>query len=393
MKTYIKNIQIVLENELIENGAILIEGEKIIDIFLSSKDDQQADVVIDGKGQLAVPGYIDSHCHGGGGFDCNDSTIEAIEGVTEYYRSHGMTAYYPSLAADKMDRLIDGFDAIRAAMKANQAGKVEVLGTHLEGPFLNRVYKGSQAEENIIPITEEHIATLQKYKDVIKRITIAPEVDRNVDLFPKLVEMGMVITGGHSNATYSEAKEAAAKGMRGVTHLHNAMSQVKKVGPFRVPGLVEAGLNIDDLYAEIIADGNHVPDELIQIACRCKGTDKVFICSDANRATGAADGIIHTCGQIFLIENGIALNSERTSLASSITPIDEMVRKLILNVKIPLLNVFKMASTNIAKMMRIDERKGSIAVGKDADINLLDSGYNVTRTFCKGVQSFEGLQS
>ena len=389
MKTYIKNIRVALENELIENGAILFDDEKIVDIHLASKDSQQADVILDGKGLLAAPGYIDSHCHGGGGFDCNDSTLESIEGVTEFYRSYGMTAYYPSLAADKMDRLISGFDAIRAAMKTNKPGKVEVLGTHLEGPFLNKIYKGSQAEENIIPITSEHIATLEKYKDVIKRITIAPEVDRNVDLFPKLVEMGMVITGGHSNATYDEILEATLKGMRGVTHLHNAMSSVKKVGPFRVCGVAEAGLNIDDLYAELIADGNHLPDQLIQIARRCKGSEKLFICSDANRATGAADGsVIHTCGQVFLIENGVALNSERTSLASSITPIDEMVRKLILNVKIPLLDAFKMASTNVAKMMRIDDRKGAIAVGKDADVNLLDGDYKVVRTFCKGVQSF-----
>ncbi|MDR0661235.1 MAG: N-acetylglucosamine-6-phosphate deacetylase [Prevotellaceae bacterium] len=389
MITYIKNIQIALENELIDNGAILFSGEGIADIHFAPKDNQKADIIVDGKGRLAVPGYIDSHCHGGGGFDCNDSTLEAIEGVTEFYRSHGMTSYYPSLAADEMGRLIAGFDAIRAAMSTNKSGKVEVLGTHLEGPFLNKIYKGSQAEENIIPITEEHIKTLEKYKDVIKRITIAPEVDRNVDLFPNLVEMGMVITGGHTNATYNEAMEATVKGMRGVTHLHNAMSQLKKAVPFSVPGMVEAGLNIDDLYAEIIADGNHVPDQLIQIAYRCKGTDKIFICSDANRATGAADGIIHTCGQIFLIENGVALNSERTSLASSITPINEMVRKLILNVKIPLLDVFKMAATNVAKLMRIDSRKGSIAIGKDADINLLDSDYKVVRTFCKGVQSFE----
>ena len=389
MRTYIKNIRVALENELVENGAVLLEGEKIIDIHLNPRDGQQADITIDGEGQLAVPGYIDSHCHGGGGFDCNDSTLEAVEGVTEFYRSYGMTSYYPSLAADKMDRLIAGFDAIRAAMDTNKPGKVEVLGTHLEGPFLNKIYKGSQAEENIIPITEDHIATLEKYKDVIKRITIAPEVDHNVDLFPKLVEMGMVVTGGHTNATYSEAMEAVAKGMRGVTHLHNAMSQTKKVGPFRVPGVAEAGLNIDDLYAELIADGNHVPDQLIQIAYRCKGANKLFICSDANRATGAADGsVIHTCGQIFLIENGVALNSERTSLASSITPIDEMVRKLILNVKIPMLDVFKMAATNVAKLMRIDNRKGSIAVGKDADINLLDGDYRVVRTFCRGMQSY-----
>ena len=390
MKTYITNVAIVLENELVENGAILIDSGKIADIHTSPKTSQQADFTIDGNGALAMPGYIDSHCHGGGGFDCNDATVEAIEGLTTFYASHGITSYYPTLAADKMDILVRGFDSIRQAMKTNRAGKPEVLGNHLEGPFLNKLYKGSQAEESIIPIEEKHVALLENYKDVVKRITIAPEVDSNVDLFPKLVEMGITITGGHSNATYDEAMEAAARGMQGVTHLHNAMSSTKKVGPFRVCGLAEAGLNIDSLYAEIIADGFHIPTPLIQLAYRCKGANKLFICSDANRATGAADGsVIHTCGQVFVIENGVALNSERTSLASSVTPLDEMVRKLLVNVKLPLIGVAKMAATNVAKMMGIDHHKGSIAVGKDADINLLDADYKVIRTFCRGMESFK----
>ncbi len=389
MKTYIKNIRIALENELIENGTITIENEKITEIHRKPADAKGNDTTIDGSGLTAVPGYIDTHCHGGDGFDCNDGTLESVEGMTAFYGRHGITSYYPSLAADKMDMLIAGFESVRAAMKTNHSGKPEVLGTHLEGPFMNKLYKGSQVEENIIPCEEKHLAILEKYKDVIKRITIAPEVAENLSFFPAICEMGIVITGGHSNATYAQVEQAVTKGMRGITHLHNAMSQTHKEGPFRVCGMAEAGLNIDDLYAELIADGFHLPDPMIQIAHRCKPSDKIFICSDANRASGCGDGLIHTCGQVFYIENGVALNSQRTSLASSITPLDEMVRKLILNVKLPVLDAIKMASTNPAKMMRVDDRKGSIAVGKDADINLLDKDFRVVQTFCKGVESFK----
>lgn len=390
MKTHIKNIRIVLENSIIENGSIAFENGKIVEIHSAPTQPDAHATVVDGSGLTAVPGYIDTHCHGGGGYDCNDSRLEDIEGMTAFYARHGITSYYPSLAADRMDLLVKGFDAIRAAMRLNKAGKPEVLGTHLEGPFLNKMYKGSQAEKSIIPLEAKHLELIASYTDVIKRITIAPEVDNNVDLFPQLVKMGLVITGGHSNATYAEVEKAVQNGMAGVTHLYNAMSQTRKQGAFRVCGMLEAGQNIDALYTEIIADGYHLPDPLIQITYRCKGGDKMVACSDANRAAGCADGEkIHTCGQVFWIDNGIALNEDRTSLASSITPIDEMVRKLILNVKIPMVDAIKMASTNPAKMMKVNDRKGSIAVGMDADLNLLDNSYKVVQTFCKGVQSYK----
>jgi N-acetylglucosamine-6-phosphate deacetylase len=271
-------------------------------------------------------------------------------------------------------------------MLQNGAGRTEICGCHLEGPFLNKAYKGCQAEQHIIALNDEYLQMYESYKDVIKRTTIAPEVERNVAYFPALSKMGIQVSIGHSCAEYKEIEYAVAQGATSVTHLYNAMSQTKKVGPFRIGGVLEAGLTLDDLYAEIIADGYHVPNELIQIAYRCKGPDKLSVCSDANCAAGGVHGdVFHTCGVAFVIEQGVAMNPERTSFASSISPIDTMVRHLIFNVKLPALDVVKMTSATTARMMRIDDRKGSVSVGKDADINLVDNQFNVIMTVCKGV--------
>ena len=385
MQTCITHIDIYTENEIISNGAVVIENGIISEIHSSPIRKEHA-TIIDGKNLSAIPGYIDTHCHGGNGFDCNAGTIESIIGMRDFYCHHGVTMLYPSLAADKTPAIIKGLNAIRTAMQQNQPGKTEIGGTHLEGPFLNKVYKGSQAEDAIIPLDDEHMQLYTDHKDVIKRTTIAPEVANNVDYFPILKELGIHVSIGHSCAEYKDIISAAKKGATSVTHLYNAMSQTKKVGPFRVGGVLEAGLTIDSLFAEIIADGNHVPDESMLIAYRCKGADKLSICSDANSAAGKMDGdVIHTsCGVTFIVENGVVMNSERTSLASSITPIDQMVRHLIFKTGLPAFDVVKMASTTTAKMMKIDDRKGSIAIGKDADINLVDKQFNVINTFFKG---------
>ena len=390
MQTCIVNVTVYTENEIIPNGLIVIENDKIAEIHASPVRYENA-TIIDGTNLSAIPGYIDTHCHGGNGFDCNDAELQSVIGMRDFYSKHGITSFYPSLSANAIPDTINGLKTIREAMQHNRAGRTEICGCHLEGPFLNKTYKGCQAEQYIIPLDDEHLQLYETYSDVIKRTTIAPEVERNVDYFPALRKMGIQLSIGHSCAEYKEIEYAVKQGATSVTHLYNGMSQTKKVGPFRVGGVLEAGLTLDDLYTEIIADGYHLPNELIQIAYRCKGADKITVCSDANCAAGGVHGdVIHSCGLTYVIEQGVVMNSERTSLASSMTPIDSMVRHLIFNVKLPAFDVVKMASANTAKMMRIDDRKGSISVGKDADINLVDNRFNIKMTFCKGVLVDEG---
>jgi len=381
----ITNVRIYTENEIIPHGTIVIENEKIIEIHSKSVSYKHA-TVVDGANLSAIPGYIDTHCHGGAGFDCSEGTIQSVTGMRDFYGRHGVTSLYPTLGANAIPATITGLEAIRAAMLQNMAGHTEIHGCHLEGPFLNKAYKGCQTESHIIPLNDKYLQIYDTYKDVIKRTTIAPEVAQNVMYFPELSKMGIKVTIGHSCAEYKEIAYAVSQGAIGVTHLYNAMSQTKKVGPYRVGGVLEAGLTIDDLYAEIIADGYHLPNELIQIAWRCKGVDRLTVCSDANSAAGGIEGeIFHTCGTSFVVEQGVAMNIERTSFASSISPIDSMVRHLIFSVKLPAFDVVKMSGTTTAKMMGISDRKGSIAIGKDADINLVDNNFNVIRTYCKGV--------
>ncbi|MDR1985279.1 MAG: N-acetylglucosamine-6-phosphate deacetylase [Prevotellaceae bacterium] len=384
MKTCIKDIDIYSEGGFIQNGSLVIDGEIISEIYAEPVAPQDAKI-IDGQNLIAIPGFIDSHCHGGGGFDCNKGDLESIIGTRNFYGKHGVTLIYPSLAANDLSVIKQGLDSIREAMKQNESGKPQIGGCHLEGPFLNKMYKGSQAEKHILAINDEHLKLYDNYKDVIRRTTIAPEVERNAEYFPAIRDMGIQISIGHSCATIKEVENAVNKGATSVTHLYNAMSQTKKEGPFRIGGVVEAGLTFDSLYAEIIADGYHLPKELLQIAYKCKGADKLVICSDANMAAGCKHGqVINSCGLTYVIEHGIAMNETRTSLASSISPIDTMVRHLIFNVNFPIADVVKMSSATNAKLLNIYSRKGSINFGKDADINIVDRNFDTVMTFCKG---------
>jgi N-acetylglucosamine-6-phosphate deacetylase len=384
MKTCIKNIDIYSESGFIQNGSLVIDGEIISEICAEPITPDNVKI-IDGKNLIAIPGFIDSHCHGGGGFDCNKGDLESILGMRDFYSKHGVTLIYPSLAANDLSVMKKGLESIRKAMKFNEPGKTQIGGCHLEGPFLNKTYKGSQAEEHILPINSKYLELYDNYKDVIRRTTIAPEVEQNAEYFPLIQAMGIQISIGHSCATINEVEHAVAKGATSVTHLYNAMSQTKKEGPFRIGGLVEAALTFDSLYAEIIADGYHLPSELLQIAYKCKGADKLIIISDANMAAGSRHGqIIHSCGMTYIVEHGVAMNETRTSLASSISPIDTMVRHLIFNVKFPVADVLKMSSATVAKLLNIYTRKGSISFGKDADINIVDKNFDMVMTLCKG---------
>ena len=388
MRIALKNLSIYLPSTIIFNGTILLNGRKI-EAVLNQGVSYTADQILDMEGLSALPGYIDTHCHGAAGTDANDGTLDAIENMSAYYQQHGVSSYYPSLSVDPMPRLIQAFKSIREAVSKNRPGKIEVLGTHFESPFINPKYKGAQAPGSLCEFTEENLNIVKEFSDIIRRITLAPEMQFNMQRIVQMLDLNIVVTGGHSGANYSEVVKARDEGMTGITHLYNAMSSVVKNGPFRVPGMLEAGLNENSLYAEIIADRIHVPDQMINIACKCKGSDKVCLCSDANRGAGLKQGsTIYTCGQEVIIENGIAMLKDRSSLASSITALDEMVRNMIVHVGIDPIDAIKMASTNPAKMMNIYARKGSLEAGKDADINIADKNFNILLSFFQGKPGF-----
>ena len=385
MRTYIRNIDIYSESGLVRNGSLLIEGEKIAQIYSRADAGISADKVIDGKGSIAIPGYIDVHVHGGAGHDIGNGSLEAIYGTRDFYQEHGVTMIFPTFMTNRLEIIEEGLRNLRTARSTNAPGKAEIAGCHIEGPFLNPMYKGCQSAELIIPLDDDNFRMFEEYRDVIARITVAPEYADNTKYFPRLRELGIQISVGHSCATISQVAEAVKMGATSVTHLYNAQSQTHKEGPYRIGGVTEAGLTFDELYTEAICDGYHLPNELVQIAYRCKGPDKMLVISDASLCAGMKSGsVVRTSGVDFLVEDGIAMNADRTSFASSTSPIDKMVRHLIFNVKLPIADVVKMSSATPAKLMGIFERKGSIREGKDADILLVDSSFNILHTFCRG---------
>ena len=387
MKRYITNIDIYAETGLLHSGSLLFEDGRIAGIFDGMRREvaAEADEVIDARGCTAVPGYIDCHVHGGDGHDINDCTAGSIRATRDFYQGHGVTTIFPSWLALPLADIEQGLEALRTVQSENAPGTAFVAGAHLEGPFLNPQYHGSQPVDQIIPIDDDNVGIFERYRDLVARTTIAPEYGHNIDYIAGIAALGIQVSMGHSCATISLAREAARRGATSVTHLYNAMSQTHKEGPWRIGGLVEAGLTIDSLYAETICDGCHLPNELLRIAYRCKGPDRMLIVSDACLCAGLPTGtVVKTAGMNFYVEDGISMNEARTSFASSTSPIDKMVRHLVFATKLPAADVFKMASATPAKLLGIYDRKGSIAVGKDADVNLLDAQFNIKRTFCQG---------
>ncbi len=386
MKTLIKNTDIYLESSVLKSGFIILNGKKIESVKKEKTEINEKEYnVIDAKGAISAPGFMDSHCHGGNGFDCNDGTVEAVTGMSEFYLTRGITSYYPTTSSDPLDKIEKAFDCIRKARDNHSSIGPEILGLHMEGPFINPIHKGCQAEKYILEMTDANFKIVERNSDIIKRITIAPEIGANMTKISRLSEMGIVVSGGHSDATYEQVLDAHMRGMKMTTHLFSSMSTIRKEGPYRISGMLEASLNIDTLYTEIIADRKHLPDELMQIAFKCKGKKMIMVCSDANRGAGKSEGgSIYTCGQEAIIVDGVAMVPDRTAFASSITPVDQMVRNLINYAGISKTDAVNMASANIARMMGSFDRKGSIAPDKDADIVFLDNDFFVKAVMCRG---------
>lgn len=396
METLIENVQIA-DKEGFTPGSVLIRDGIIADVLYKTacreKNDSNGEDsatnqknYFAGGGAILSSGFIDLHCHGGNGSDVNDATDEAIETVGRYHLLNGTTSWCPTLSVDPIPVLEKTLLAIEQSMSKNAPGHIECLGAHFESPWISGAYKGCQAVERILPFDNFARGFLTEYAGVISRLTLAPELDGVLDFIPRLRDLGIVVSGGHSNATADLFTQAADRGMTMVTHLYNAMSKVHKEGPFRVCGVLEASLTDDRLFTEIICDGFHVPVELIHIARRCKGRDRLLLCSDANRGAGLkTGGTIFTCGQEAIIENGVAMLKDRSSLASSVTPLSGMVRFLVTQAGLPVHEALYAASFVPAAALGIAHKKGSIEKGKDADMVLLDANLAVRSVWRAGV--------
>ncbi|MEQ8198794.1 MAG: N-acetylglucosamine-6-phosphate deacetylase, partial [Clostridiaceae bacterium] len=353
------NGKIIMKNEVIRNKSLLFD-EKIIDIC---EEVPEGCEMIDAKGMIVSPGLIDIHVHGCCNADTMDKTMEAIETISKGVCKNGVTSFLPTtMTADKED-IYEAFEIIRECMSRKNHG-ARVIGAHMEGPFVNPIYKGAQNEKYVLKPSFDFI---KDYIDVIKIISYSPETDKGYK-FTKEVKKNTNITLSisHSNASYEEAQEAISLGVSNITHLFNAMTPLNH----RDPGVVGAAL-MSDNYCEIIADTIHVNKKLFQFVLNNKGKEKIVLITDSMRAAGMKEGKYDLGGQGVYVKGGAARLASG-NLAGSVLTLNKAVLNFFENTSLTLNEAIYMASLNPARSIGIDNKKGSLDIGKDADISIFD---------------------
>ncbi len=330
-----------------------------------------------------VPGFIDIHCHGAYTFDTNDANPEGLRNWSKKIVDEGVTSFLATTITQSEEVLTNAVKNVANVMEEGYEG-AEILGIHFEGPYLDMKYKGAQPEQYIVKPTVEQF---KKYQEAarghIKYITMATEQDDDFALTRYCTENGVVVSIGHSAATYEQAVEAYGHGAKSMTHVYNGMT------PFnhRANGLVGAAYRIRTMYGEIICDGNHSTYAALNNYFMSKGPDYSIMISDALMAKGTPIGSKHIFGgnEIVIYPDGSAHLTATGGLAGSTLNINKGLRILVEKALVPFNYAINSCTINPARCLGIDDRKGSLTVGKDADIVVLNDDYSVAQTYCKGV--------
>lgn len=386
MKTLFKGALLVTDSGITPDMCVLIDGTRIAYVGGHSGD-MAADRVIDARGLYLSAGFIELHAHGGGGYDYMDATREAFGGIARHHAAHGVTSMLATTLA--------GSDAeTEAALEAYNAyaggiDSVNYLGVHLEGPYFNVEQRGAQDARYIKPPEPAHYNRLLDY-GCVKRLSAAPELNGALELGEALKKRGIIASIAHTCARYEQVLEAAAHGYTMLTHLYSGMTGVHREGPYRVCGAIEAGLLLEALTAEVIADNRHLPECLLKLIYKCKGADGMTLTSDASRGAGLPDGAVIklgslTNGQEAIIEDDVAMLPDRTAFAGSVASADRLIRTMKRVTGVKLHEAVRMMTANPARLLGVAHRKGGVREGMDADIVLFDENIDIKHTMVMGV--------
>lgn len=379
MSTLIKNIRLITPNSVEKGYGVVFNEGKIIDIDLEENINLELiSKVINGDGRFLSPGFIDIHNHGNTGHDIMDSTEETLDKIGEFHIKNGVTSYLGTIITSSYDNIITSIKNITDYK--NKKTLSQLLGIHLEGPFFSILRKGAQPEKYIkepdIEIVKDFV---ELAKNKLKMVSIAPEFNGAIEIISYLKEKNITIAMAHSNATFNEAKRGINHGVTVATHLFNGMREFNH----REPGIIGAALTDDRVYCELIYDRIHLHDETVKIALKTKGVDKIVLVSDAMRAAGLEDGEYELGGQKVIVNNGAA-RLENGGLAGSTLNLKDAVYNMVSMLNIPIQDAVRMASLSPAKAIGVSKHKGSIEIGKDADMLLFDDDINISSVFISG---------
>lgn len=374
---------------LIQSKKIWI-ADQFVAAMIETKDGKITDVLpygtksadIDYGDKRIVPGFIDVHCHGAYEFDTNDANEEGLRNWTQNIVEEGVTGFLATTITQSEEVLTKALKNVAKVIKDGYEG-AEILGIHFEGPYLNVKYKGAQPEQYIVKPTIEQFERYQQAAEGhIKYITLATENDEDFALTEYLSKQGIVVSLGHSDATYEQAVMAYAHGARSMTHVYNGMT------PFnhRANGLVGAAFRIRTMYGEVICDGNHSTLAALNIFFMTKGPDYSIMISDALMAKGTPVGSKFLFGgnEIEIFPDGSAHLTGAGNLAGSTLKLNDGLRILVEEAMVPFNYAINSCTINPARCLGIDDRKGAIGIGMDADLVVLDDDYTVLQTYCRG---------
>lgn len=386
-KSIIIGGRVILPSGVRSDVSVLFADGKITGILPAGQIPEDCNV-IDATGKYVSPGFVDIHIHGGGGCDFMDGTVEAFLEIARIHATHGTTALSPTTLTCPDEELFALFDILKESRARNENG-AELLGMHLEGPYFSPAKAGAQDPKYLIAPRPEHYNKIYDAGDGnIIRWSIAPELDGAMEFCRTMTARGVIVSQAHSDCIYEQAVQAYEAGARLSTHMYCAMSTITRDKGFRHGGLIEASYLLDDMDIEIIADGCHLPKELLQFVMKFKGSDRTALCTDAMRAAGMpGDRSILgslTNGQTVLIEDGVAKLMDRSAFAGSVCTTDRLVRTMVNLAGVSVPDAVKMASTVPSRILGIDSRKGSLQSGKDADIVIFDDSINISRTIVCG---------
>lgn len=370
------NARLILPQGIRHNLEVVVSGGKIQEI----RKPRVARQAIDLQGSFLAPGFVDLHVHGAVGRDTMDATADSLDAICRYHAGGGTT----SLLLATVTASIRKLDSVLGKLRKLWAQFPQVAGVHLEGPFLSRSKAGAHDPEFICQPTPRRVDRLLHYRDLIKRLTIAPEIPGALECIGRFAAAGISVSGGHSNALDDQANAGFERGMRSLTHTFNCMSSARRRENRRVAGLLEFGLSEPQINCELIADGEHVSTTLMKMLYRAKGAAGISLVTDATAGAGLSEGTrFELGGKKCIVCNGVGVLAANAILAGSVSSMINLVRRMALEAKVPLWQAIAMASRNPAREIAL-AGKGEIAVGNDADLVVISPALEVEKTFLGG---------
>ena len=373
----IKSDKIILGESLFD-GYLYIEDGKVKAVAPQNIPCEES---YDYTGSYVSPGFIDLHTHGAGGHAFMNSTPEDVIAGCNYHLQHGTTCILPTISAGSFTTMQDAVVNIQKAMESGKAPTV--LGAHLEGPYLSKNQCGAQNTAFITPpVQADYESLITNYGSAVKRWTYAPENDPDGTFCRYMTDHSIIASAGHSDATYADMQTAMKNGCNLVTHLYSCTSTITRDHGFRRLGIIETAYLEDDLYVEIIADGKHLPPELISLILKGKGTDRVALITDSLEIAGTdiKEGVMS--GTEFVVEDGVCKLKDRSAFAGSVATAEVLIRTLVKDCACPVPTAVKMLTKVPAEILKVN--KGTFAAGSDADIVVFDENIQVQQVFLAG---------